>query len=935
MKNKTLKYLLITGFSFFLIAACSTKKNSFVSRNSHALSSEYNILYNGGIALDVGINELKSSYKDNFWERLPIERMQISEEALLPGQAKNVNFDRAETKAIKAIQKHSMNIAGTEKNPQMDEAHLILGKARYYDQRFIPALEAFNYILYKYPSSDKIYEAKIWREKTNIRMEREALAVNNLRRLLKDIKFKDQIFADANAILAQAYLNLEVKDSALIKLKLATKFTKVKEEKARYRFILAQIYEELSYKDSAYVTYQSVIDRKRKSPRQYVIQSHARQAQQFDFEKGDTIVFLKKFDKLLKDRENRPFLDVLNHQMGLFYEKNKKPQIAIQYYNKSIKAKSQDTYLIASNYRNLAEIYFDKAKYLKAGQYFDSTLVQLNAKSREYKFIKKKSENLVDVIKFEEIARRNDSILNVVSLSEIDRVVFYENYIAKLKKEEEVQKALLKKAKPTVITPDETDMDMKAGAFSPDGPMMMPQAKNSEVDNFTKTSDFYFYNANTLAFGKEQFKKNWGDRAYKNNWRLVASKSDMDAEIIESDNKTPAEAENEKAPLVEEKYTTTFYLEQLPKQQIALDSIAKERNFAYYQLGVIYKENFKDYPLAASKLEKLLKDNPEERLVLPAMYNLYKIYEVIDKDKALAIKTSMVTQYPESHYAQILNHTNSETLATVKTPEKTYTELFKCFEAGDYRTAYTEVDLAIGQYTGDEMIPKFELLKADITGKLKGILEYNKALNFVSMRYPYYDEGKQAEVILGKNTALLAQLKFNAETPKSWKILYKVGYNEVKTTKVLLDKIRKFILDRPFDKLSVSNDVFDMTDNFIVIHGVISEKYATELVKTLKNHKDYTITLNPVVISNYNYKVVQMKKNMDDYLALPPVVIPTHTEIPTQNQSDVPEVAPTEQGSQVLESDVPEMVPTEEGSQAPESEEHESPTNPNLQTEKP
>jgi hypothetical protein len=159
LKNKTLKYLLITGFLFFLIA-CSTKKNSFVSRNSHALSAEYNILYNGGIALDAGINELKANYKDNFWERLPIERMQISEDALLPGQTKNVNFDRAETKAIKAIQKHSMNIAGTEKNPQMDEAHLILGKARYYDQRFIPALEAFNYILYKYPSSDNSIKSK-------------------------------------------------------------------------------------------------------------------------------------------------------------------------------------------------------------------------------------------------------------------------------------------------------------------------------------------------------------------------------------------------------------------------------------------------------------------------------------------------------------------------------------------------------------------------------------------------------------------------------------------------------------------------------------------------------------------------------------------------------------------------------------------------------
>ena len=129
MKNNILKYSFIVGFFFFLIA-CSTKRNSFISRNSHALSTEYNILYNGGIALGKGITEIKSTYKDNFWELLPIERMQINQDAFLPGQTKNVNFDRAETKASKAIQKHSMNIDGSEKNPQIDEAYLMLGKAR-------------------------------------------------------------------------------------------------------------------------------------------------------------------------------------------------------------------------------------------------------------------------------------------------------------------------------------------------------------------------------------------------------------------------------------------------------------------------------------------------------------------------------------------------------------------------------------------------------------------------------------------------------------------------------------------------------------------------------------------------------------------------------------------------------------------------------------
>ena len=104
MKTTVLKYISILGLILFLIA-CSTKKNTFLSRNSHALSTEYNILYNGGRALDKGLVDLKLQYKDNFWEQLPIERMQINKEATLPGQTEpNPNFKRAETKAIKAIQ---------------------------------------------------------------------------------------------------------------------------------------------------------------------------------------------------------------------------------------------------------------------------------------------------------------------------------------------------------------------------------------------------------------------------------------------------------------------------------------------------------------------------------------------------------------------------------------------------------------------------------------------------------------------------------------------------------------------------------------------------------------------------------------------------------------------------------------------------------------
>ena len=50
-----------------LLAACSRKKNTFLSRNVHAVKAEFNALYNGNVAFEEGKNELSTNYHDNFW----------------------------------------------------------------------------------------------------------------------------------------------------------------------------------------------------------------------------------------------------------------------------------------------------------------------------------------------------------------------------------------------------------------------------------------------------------------------------------------------------------------------------------------------------------------------------------------------------------------------------------------------------------------------------------------------------------------------------------------------------------------------------------------------------------------------------------------------------------------------------------------------------
>ena len=125
-----------------------------------------------------------------------------------------------------------------------------------------------------------------------------------------------------------------------------------------------------------------------------------------------------------------------------------------------------------------------------------------------------------------------------------------------------------------------------------------------------------------MSYGKQEFRKIWGDRKLEDNWRISSKRSTLENidDVVASEKPI---AENEI-------YNLETYLARIPKDQVVIDSIGKERNFAYYQLGLIYKEKFKEYNLAANRLEKLLTYNPEERLILPAKYNLIKIYEQLE-----------------------------------------------------------------------------------------------------------------------------------------------------------------------------------------------------------------------------------------------------------------------------------------------------------------
>ncbi len=868
MNRKSSKIIIILVLVVIGLG-CSRKKNKWVNRTWHDITTKNNTLYNGRLSFDKGKEEVIQIYKENYWDLLPIERMIVSEDVRLPNEVLNKNFDIAEEKAVKAIQKHSMLINNKERNPKIDEAFLLLGKSRYYEQRFVPAIEAFNYILYKYPTSNTINHAKVWRAKTNMRLDYNEKAIEDLTKMINEEVMKPQDYADAVAMISQAYINLKMKDSAIVYINKAALHTRSNEEKGRYLYIKGQLFNELGQKDSANYAFNQIIDLNRRTPRHYLINAHMAKARNFDYEEGNKEEFLELLTDLEKNKENRPFLDKIYNQKAVYFRSLDSIDLAIQYYNKSLRTHSEDTYLQSLNYNALGNFNFDDKEYAKAGAYYDSTLQKMVVDSKRYRLLKKKRDNLDDVILYDGIARTNDSILNAVAMSPQDRLIYYSEYTEKMKAiaiaaENAAEIERIKSELPAEQKFKQPGSDIKNK--NPDAP---------------KT--FYFYNATTVAYGKTTFKKIYGNRELHDNWR-ISSLSDLNS--INAENE---EEEEEYSIETDPIFDPQTYIAKLPTDPAIIDSLQTDRNFAYYQLGVIYKEKFLEYDLAIDKFENLLESNPEERLIIPTKYNLYKIYIAKgDLDKSDLVKQDIINNHPDSRYAKVLLNPEEELKDDENSPESKYNKLYKDFVDQKYAHVIKESDELITKFGGeDDFVAKFELLKAQAIGRYRGFVAYKEALNYVSLNYPQSPEGKKAQLIYQTTIPQIESKAFveNDEEDDNLKLVYVFSAEENSQAIEFKELLEEIIKQLKYYKMKVSLDVFTDRQQFVVVHtgrnklgvdgftellalGMIEDTRGVDLENRKRKKKYFKkIDREGIILTSPNYRILQIHKNLEEYIS--------------------------------------------------------------------
>ena len=141
------------------------------------------------------------------------------------------------------------------------------------------------------------------------------------------------------------------------------------------------------------------------------------------------------------------------------------------------------------------------------------------------------------------------------------------------------------------------------------------------------------------------------------------------------------------------------YINQIPDDPEFLETLGTDRDFAYYQLGLIYGEKFNRNDLAIERLEALMEFGPEERLVLPAKYQLYKFYlEDGNTVRAESLKNDILHQYPDSRYASILKNPGAS-LIDENSPENYYADVYSLFEQQKYEEVIHQSTEAVSMFT--------------------------------------------------------------------------------------------------------------------------------------------------------------------------------------------------------------------------------------------
>ncbi len=643
-----------------LQSGCSTQKNSFVNRTYHQLNAKYNGYFNARESFSEGVRRLAGVHTDNFEEVLSVFSYGTAQDAV----SVSAYMDVAYEKASLVIRRHSMNIRGEEYNQWIDESFFLIGRSHFFKRDFNLAILTFEYIIRSY-DTPRSFEAKVWIAKCYHEQERYEQAQRMLEMAMED--HQDGLMTnEGSALLLKTYadhhLRQENHGRAAEYLDKAIPYIDSKSDRVRMTFILAQLYHRAGNFSLAQQTFGRVLDLK--PGFDMAFQARIGMAVAFDPAVGGGGNIRSQLMQMLDNSRNDPFRDQIYYALAQLSVRQGDEAGAIEMYQRAASFEGGNDMQKGLAFLRLGEIYFGHPDYLEASMYYDSAQTYLPRSYSDYQMVQSRQSVLSGLARQAAIIAREDSLQRLARMPGDQQRAVAQSIIDAIRDEERL--ALEQETETARAMQDAARLARQAGRID------------------TQDRGWYFYNANAIEQGKNEFFGRFGERPLADMWRLSAKQDAMAGGFgMDEFMEEREEAMDE----VADRYDIDAYLRNIPNSQEALRASEERMANAHYQMAMIFRDHLGDPFQALERLEFIVNDFPGSPREPYAYYYLVLMNRQMGRfQEAAAMLERLLRAHPDSEFSRILGDPmyaerirERESLG-----QRMYQESYMAFSSGRY-----------------------------------------------------------------------------------------------------------------------------------------------------------------------------------------------------------------------------------------------------------
>jgi len=887
-----------------LVSGCSTNKNTWLSRNYQALNTRFNVYFNGDVSYNDGLKNIQRAHKEDYSGIIPMYPISVHSNA----NSAQSNMDLAIEKCRKAIKLHSIKVKPQknykrsnspeyklfynqeEFNPVMKDVWLLQGKAEFHKADFLGSVGTFSYIK-RHFESDKSLEVtcQLWIARAYGEMgwiyEAEQVLSSIQQNNLKHSNVG--LFASVNAdILLKKHLYKE----AIPFVQLALSKETGKYYQQRFSYLLAQLYQKANNKKAAYDLYSKVI--KLNAPYEMEFNARVNRAQ---LDQGNIADVRKELLNLMKNRNNKNYLDLLYYALGNTYLQHADTLKAIENYKLSAVKSTQKGLAKAATLITLGDIYYTKRKYVLAQPCYEEAGRIITKDHEDYNRVSRLGEMLSELVVQNNIVVLQDSLQRLSAMSEDKRLEVVNNIINRLTADERA--AVEKEAK--------EKQEAIAEAESESEPMGQPIGMNNlSKKAIGSTGEWYFYNPNTIKSGEAEFLKRWGKRKLEDNWRRINKSTSLIAEDTTTKTEVVKDVKNDtttNSKAISDNKRPEFYLKQIPVSAGQIEKSNADIATALFSMGQIYKDKIEDIPMSIATFEEFCRRFGSDKRVADAYFNIYLMQlKSGNQDQANLYRTKLIADFPNTNYQKILSQPDyaARLENMYKEQDSIYNLTYNAFSQSDYKTVYKQVAYAKQNFPQSTLMPKFLFLNALSLGKNDKEDNFRTALNNLLKNYPESDVSAMAKDIL----ALMRQGKeaiqgtsggslFTRREEKSVRVEDNTESNQQFTAEkdgrhrvLFISQVKDGVINKLLYNIASFNfsrfmikdfdlvvSKLDSTRNILSVTNFESYDEAVWYLNSVSTDASLTNLLDQykvqkVIISDKNFALVKTTVNLDDYL---------------------------------------------------------------------